>query len=184
MLLKKLVILGALLLSNLAFSHNLALNSKPVAVTNLQLGELSLSQNKINYQAWNSQDLVGKVRIVNHLAARNSAKKLSEPLVKAIKQANFPRERYQTTTIVNINDATLGMSSIAKGKVEEGKKENPHSQVIIDRDGVLKEKWQLKPETSMVMVLDKQGNIRFVKEGALSNAEVAQIITLVNDLLK
>ena len=67
-------------------------------------GELILDNDKFSYKPWNSAQLAGKVRIVQHIAGRTSAKE-KRKLVEAIKAAKFPHDRYQTTTIVNTDDA-------------------------------------------------------------------------------
>lgn len=68
-------------------------------------GELILDKDKFSYKNWNSAQLAGKVRVVQHIAGRSSAKEKNANLIEAIKAAGFPHDRYQTTTIVNTDDA-------------------------------------------------------------------------------
>lgn len=47
-------------------------------------------EGKFSYQEWKSQQLPGKVRTVQHIAGRSSAKELNAPLIEAIKKRIFP----------------------------------------------------------------------------------------------
>jgi len=44
--------------------------------------------------------------------------------------------------------------------------------------------WQLQPGGSAIVVLDKQGKVKFVKDGSLTQDEVTKVITLITSLLK
>ncbi|OBX09260.1 hypothetical protein QV08_02110 [Gallibacterium salpingitidis] len=167
-----------------AMAHNLTVGQAPIAVNNVQSGEIILNGDKVQYQAWNSNTLAGKVRVVQHMAGRISVKSMNDPLMDKIKAAHFPHDKYQTTTIVNVADATLGMSSMAKSKTEKGKKEFPYTSVIVDENGKVKNAWQLQPENSLILVLDKQGKVQFAKEGKLSDAENKQVVDLVSKLIQ
>ncbi|MFC0322895.1 YtfJ family protein [Gallibacterium melopsittaci] len=181
--LPKILLIG-LALPFSALAHNLVIGQAPVAVTNVQSGEVLLQNDKVQYQPWSSKSLPGKVRVLQHMAGRISVKSMNDPLMDKIKAANFPHNQYQTTTIVNVADATLGMSSMAKSKTEKGKKEFPYTSVIVDDNGQVKSAWQLQPENSLIVVLDKQGKVQFAKEGKLSEAENKQVIDLVKQLLQ
>lgn len=180
---KKFVCLGALLFAPIALAHNVQLNQvlNPVSIN--QGGEITLTGGKVQYKNWQSAELTGKVRIVQHIAGRSEAKEKNQGLIQAIKKANFDRSRYQTTTIINSDDAMVGTGLFVKSSAEKGKKENPHSQVILDEKGKAKNAWQLKSKESFIAVLDKQGKVQFVAEGKLNNAQIEQVIKLVSSLL-
>lgn len=83
-------------------------------------GELLLnSDDEIHYQKWNSTQLAGKVRIIQYIAGRKSAKKKNSLLIKAVEAANFPQDRFQPTTIVNTDDAIFGTGYFVVGKIEK-----------------------------------------------------------------
>ncbi|MEQ4924078.1 YtfJ family protein [Proteus hauseri] len=182
------ITLAALLLSTStwALAHNITENTPLPAVTVSDKGELlyDSATNKFSYQNWNSGLFSGKVRTVQHIAGRSKAKEMNAPLIEAIKQAKFPQESYQTTTIINTDDATFGTGPFVRGSVEDSKKEFPWSQFIVDADGLVLKGWGLEKENSAIIVLDKQGKVRFVKEGVLSGAEITTAINLINDLVK
>lgn len=183
-LLQTFLMLTATTLPFIANAHNLVIGKAPLTINDVQSGEVLLNGNNVQYQAWNSDRLNGKVRVVQHMAGRISVKSMNDPLMDKIKAAKFPHDKYQTTTIVNIADATLGMSSMAKSKTERGKKDFPYTMVVVDDNGKVKQHWQLQPENALILVLDKNGIVRFAKEGKLSEQENQQVIDLVSDLLK
>ena len=101
-----------------------------------------------------------------------------------IKAAHFNPTQYQTTTIINADDAIVGTGLFVKSSAENGKKENPHSQVVLDDKSSVKNEWGLKGKESAVIVLDKSGKVKFVKEGKLSSEEIQTVIGLVKNLVQ
>ncbi len=150
----------------LAFAHNLTVGS-PVP----------LQDNNINYQKWRSADLLGKVRVIQAIAGRSSSKEMNAPLAK------FPAESYQTTTIINQDDAIWGTSSFVKSSAQDSKKEFPWSSMVLDEFGLVAQAWQLQAESSAIIVQDKQGNVLFVKEGALNEADIQTVLGLIQQNL-
>src|SRR5471030_656531 len=184
MMLKSLLILSFALFPFFATAHNVVIDNRLPAVGVDDKGELNYVNNDFSYSRWNSAKLPGKVRVVQHMAGRTNAKALNTPLDDAIGAANLPRDRYQTTTIINTDDAIIGTGMFVSSSIESGKKEFPWSQIIVDSQGLVKKAWQLEPKSSAVMVLDKNGVIKFVKEGALTQEEVQKVIAMLHQLVK
>ncbi|WP_140181073.1 YtfJ family protein [Providencia stuartii] len=169
-----------LALSSTAFASQIQLNQPVPAVTVTDKGEMLLNQEgKFSYQEWKSQQLPGKVRTIQHIAGRSSAKELNAPLIEAIKKASFPHDSYQTTSIINADDAIFGTGVFVSNSVEDSKKEFPYSQFIVDSDGVVKQAWSLAPESSAIIILSKQGNVLYFKDGALTAPEINKVIELI-----
>lgn len=183
---KKLLIcaLSSLFLSTPVTAHNIQLNQTLPAVSVLDKGEMQVQKDEIHYQQWQSETLAGKVRVLHHFAGRSSVKEKNEPLMTALRQAQFNQNKYQTTSIINADDVVFGTGGFVKSRAESGKKENSHSQVIFDQKSAVKNAWQLKEKESLIVVLDKNAKVRFVYEGALSENQVQQVIQLVQDLIK
>ncbi|MDE1515062.1 MULTISPECIES: YtfJ family protein [Vibrio] len=167
----------------LALAHNLTLGAAVPAVTVEQHGEIQLQQQQFSYQAWNSQHMVGKVRVIQAIAGRSSAKQLNAPLMAAISAAKFPSERYQTTTIINQDDALWGTGALVKSSAQDSKQQFPWSSMVLDKSGAVAKAWQLPAESSTIIVLDEQGQVLWVKEGALSEAEIASVLGLIEQQL-
>ncbi|TDB61243.1 YtfJ family protein [Photorhabdus khanii] len=184
-MIKNFMLYAALLCSPaLAFAHNINLEQKVPAVSVSDKGELLLNNNKFSYQNWDSGKLIGKVRVIQHIAGRSAAKELNAPLIEEIKRADFSKEKYQTTTIINVSDAIFGTGPFVRSSIEDSKKEFPWSQFIADSNGVAKKTWQLEPKNSAIIVLDKNGVAKFAKEGKLNSNEIKQVIELVRKELQ
>ena len=146
-------------------------------------GEMVIEQGDIHYQRWNSQTLTGKVRLIIHVAGRLSAKEQSAALIEAVQQADLPRQNFQTTTIVNTDDALPGSGMFVVRSIASSKKSAPWQQFIIDNSGVTAHSWQLLPGGASVAVVDRRGIVRFAKDGALTAEEVASIISQLRALI-
>lgn len=177
------LLLCSALLSPFASAHTVETGKPLPLVFIANQGELVMQQQALVYQRWSSQSLTGKVRMVIHVAGRLSAKEQNAPLIAAIQQADFPRARFQTTTIVNTDDAIPGSAIFVRRSIEASKRDAPWQHFIIDSSGVAQSSWQLAPHGSAVVILDRQGVVRFAKEGALTPQEIKQTLTLVNQLI-
>lgn len=101
-------------------AHNFVTGKTVTPVYIQEGGELLLnSDDEIHYQKWNSTQPAGKVRIIQYIAGRKSAKKKNSLLIKAVEAANFPQDRFQPTTIVNTDDAIFGTGYFVVGKIEK-----------------------------------------------------------------
>ncbi|AUX94868.1 YtfJ family protein [Mixta gaviniae] len=180
-----LTLLCSLLLPVAGGAHDFVNGQRVAPVGVSDKGELNYQpqQDRFSYRAWNSAQLIGKVRVVQHIAGRSSAKEKNAALIEAIKQAKLPHDRYQTTTLINTDDAIPGTGMFVRSSIENNKKQYPWSQFIVDSDGVAKRAWQLEKGGSAVVVLDKEGRVRFAKDGALTQEEVQQVIALLHQLL-
>ncbi|EPI8974286.1 YtfJ family protein [Escherichia albertii] len=183
MTLCKILALTCLLLPMMASAHKFETGQRvpPIGITDR--GELVLDKAQFSYKTWNSAQLAGKVRVLQHIAGRTSAKEKNAALIEAIKSAKFPHDRYQTTTIVNTDDAIPGSGMFVRNSLESNKKRYPWSQFIVDSDGVARSAWQLNEGSSAIVVLDKDGRVRWAKDRALTQQEVQQVMDLLHKLL-
>ncbi|WP_076589435.1 YtfJ family protein [Vibrio ostreicida] len=163
----------------MAWAHNITVGEVLPPVNIVQYGEIVIKDNQTTYQDWASQNMLGKVRVIQAIAGRSSSKKLNAPLMKAITAAKFAQENYQTTSIINQDDAMWGTGSFVKSSAEDSKKEFPWSSMVLDEDGKVAKEWQLAEDSSAIIVQDKQGKVLFVKEGPLDDNEIQQVLTLI-----
>jgi len=76
MILRRLLIVSLLFCPLMASAYNFVVGQRVTPVTISNLGELVLSHNgEVSYKSWMSSQLEGKVRIVQYIAGRKSAKK-------------------------------------------------------------------------------------------------------------
>lgn len=179
----KLLTLVLLLLPFAASAHNFVYGQPVAPVAIADRGELILKEGAFSYQNWSSGELAGKVRVVQYIAGRTSAKKKNSMLITAVKAAQFPEDRFQPTTIVNTDDAIPGSGFFVRGKIEKNKRNYPWAQFVVDSDGIGRKTWQLPEESSTILVLDREGRVRWAKDGSLSQTEVSDVIGLVQKLI-
>lgn len=175
--------LVALLGTAYAQAHNIQLNAPLPAVSVADKGELIVKNQEISAKPWAASQLNGKVRIVQHIAGRSAVKEKNQPLMDAIKTQHFNGLHYQTTNIINADDAIFGSSAFVRSSAEKAKKANAHSQIVLDNQSAVKNAWQLKEKESLIVVLDKNGKVKFVQEGKLSPAQINEVLNLVKSLL-
>lgn len=184
MTLRKILALTCLLLPMMTSAHKFETGQRVPPIGIADRGELVLDKDQFSYNTWNSAQLVGKVRVLQHIAGRTSAKEKNATLIEAIKSAKLPHDRYQTTTIVNTDDAIPGSGMFVRSSLESNKKLYPWSQFIVDSNGIARSAWQLDEESSAIAVLDKDGRVQWAKDGALTQEEVQQVMDLLQKLLK
>lgn len=165
-------------------AHNFVTGKTVTPVYIQEGGELLLnSDDEIHYQKWNSTQLAGKVRIIQYIAGRKSAKKKNSLLIKVVEAANFPQDRFQPTTIVNTDDAIFGTGYFVVGKIEKNKRRYPWAQFVIDGNGQGRVAWRLPEQSSTILVLNKAGQIQWAKDGSLTPEEVDHVIALAQKLI-
>lgn len=165
-------------------AHNLVLGQPLPAVDVAKYGEVILEGKDTQFVPWSSTQLPGKVRVIQALAGRSSAKEMNAPLMAALTAAEFPRDAYQTTTIINQNDAVWGTGSFVKSSAQSSKTDFPWSSIVLDQAGIVAQSWQLQNRSSAIIVLDKQGIVQFVQEGALNDDAIQNVLSLIQQQLE
>lgn len=107
---------------SLAFAHNLSVGEIVPPAQVGAYGEIVLQGEGVAYQPWATQHMLGKVRVIQAIAGRSSSKEMNAPLMAAITAAKFPEDSYQTTTIINQDDAIWGTGSFVKSSAQDSKK--------------------------------------------------------------
>ncbi|RKF15867.1 YtfJ family protein [Alginatibacterium sediminis] len=142
-------------------------------------GFITVVNDEIQYQAWDSNSLNGKVYLIQAMAGRTSAKEINAPMIEAVKQAKLSSDQYQTVTIVNTSDAVFGTSGFVKSKLKNNAKDFPNAAFIQDDKGQVTKKWKLAKKSNAIILLDKQGNVLFAKDGALNAQEIEEVMSLI-----
>ncbi|WP_117235813.1 YtfJ family protein [Vibrio maerlii] len=177
---KSLLTLALTLASAPLLAHNLTVGNTVPKVDVPSHGEIVIDQGDTAYVFWSSEKMLGKVRVIQAIAGRSSSKEMNAPLMSAITAAKFPEEQYQTTTVINQDDALWGTGGFVKSSAESSKEEFPWSSMVLDEEGAVANTWGLQEESSAIIVLDKQGKVLFVKEGSLNDSEIKQVIEMIS----
>ena len=146
-----------------------------------ELGELKLDQQQLSYGVWDSNTLVGKLHVVQYLAARLSSKSLNKPFTDQLEASGLSLEHYHVTTIVNLDDALVGARGFVLAELESSKKRYYLSSIVADAHGIGLRAWQLTPQSSAIIIVGADGRIRFFRDGALSADDIAAALQLLRD---
>ena len=147
------------------------------------IGECLIKGDEAVFKPWQSSQLLGKVHLVEYMAARAGIDKVQQPLYTAIKAAQLPPENFGLAKLVNADDALLGTSGMVAPEVRKSKKQLPQEIFVVDAAGAGRAQWQLQEKGSAVAIVDAAGTVLFFKEGALTDAEIAQAIALIRQHL-
>ncbi|CAH0534492.1 putative protein YtfJ [Vibrio stylophorae] len=173
----------AMLFPLTAAAHNITMGSTLPAVTVNQAGELMLNGDSLEYAPWRSWQLKDRVFLIQAIAGRTNAKEMNAAMIDAIKAQNYDRMDYQTVTIINKDDAVWGTGRMVQSSAEDSKREYPWSAFVLDNEGKVAKTWDLPDESSTIILIDRYGEVLFVKEGQLSQSEVDRVISLIDENL-
>jgi predicted transcriptional regulator len=109
---------------------------------------------------------------------------MNDPFADKLKAANLDKSVYRGVGIANLKDTWLPNSvirSIVRRKIEKY-----DATILTDPNHLLPDAWQLGScdGSSVVLILDKTGKLRYIKNGAMTPAEMDSTFNLVLQLMK
>jgi len=112
-------------------------------------------------------------------------------MIEAIKAAHFNQAKYQTTTIINADDAVVGTGMFVKSSAEEGKKESEEISFFSAYDDEVcyltlevKQAWYINVQ-ELLVEHSKNYHVDFNIYASESGMEFEQYITVVEgELIK
>ncbi len=183
------------LVSVFSFGHNIvvgkALPSLVIESKGQMIFEFNIDRQKmvfdaesdIRYRKWSTGDLTGKIRCIYHLAARTGTADINQPFIDALIKANLPEylpdSPFKTTTILNTDDALWGTAGFAGSQLEDSQRKVPHAYYVNDTEGLARKAWGLEEGSSAVIILDRKGKVLFVKDGNMTDLEIAKTVELI-----
>jgi len=145
-------------------------------------GEMLLENDEYSYRPWSSVDIPDRVHVLQYFAGTTSASKTFEPFTDLL-QVEIPQRGIHVTTVVNLDAALWGTSGFVINEVKASKQEFPDSTMVLDKEGVGEETWELGKKGAVLAVMDKQGKVVYLSNQALSEQEVAATLALVKELI-
>lgn len=173
------LLVAAMGLVSSALAHNVKQGEMLPTVSIEKVGALVIDGKKVNGKPYSTASLPGRVRLIQAIAGRSSAKEINAPMIEAIKAAKLPKDRYQTVTIINVDDSAFGTGGFVRSKSKSSKKEFPHAEIVLDNKGLFHQALALTPKSSAIMLLDASGKVLFVKDGKLSDADVEAVMGMI-----
>ena len=109
---------------------------------------------------------------------------MNDPFADKLKAANLDKTVYRGVGIADLKDTWLPNSVIRA--IVRKKIEKYDATILTDPDHLLTSAWQLGScdGSSMVIIVDKTGHLRFFKNGPMSPAEMESTFNLVLQLMK
>lgn len=156
---------------------------KPLPLTIAERGKLVLHDDDIVYRPWQSDSVDGKVTFLMYLAGRKSADDINHHVTDVLDAAKFPPARLRSVTLVNAGDAAWMTGGFVASELEKEKRKHPQATLVLDKDGNGRKAWDLKHDSSAIMVLDKTGKVLFFKDGRLSDEETDHVMSLIRERL-
>ena len=145
-------------------------------------GELMFAEEEFSFQPWQVPGNLGKVHVLQYMAATMKARSQSKPFTDALEQ-QIPFGSYHVTTVINLDDALFGTGGFVIGEVKSSKKQYPMSTIVVDEDGTGLEAWQLNRKSSAIVVVDASGTVLYLKQGAMTEQEIESTLQLIRTQL-
>ena len=165
----------ALLLSTLSLAFGLEVGSIPNTI--VLEGETGA---KINGESFSSDSLTGKVHVLFYVDP--DEKDMNEHVSTALKAEAFDRNKYASVAIINMAATWLPNFAIASS-LEAKQEKYPNTIYVKDLQSVLVKEWDLKDDSSNVVLFGVDGKILFIKKGKLSDEETVELISIIKDHL-
>ena len=121
---------------------------------------------------------LGKPHVLQYMAGTMKARNQTRPFTDSL-EANIPYEKIHVTTLINLDQALWGTTGFVVGKAKSNKQQYPHATIVLDEDGLGQQAWQLPPKGAAVVILDAGGSVLYFKEGAMSEEDIQQTLTLI-----
>jgi YtfJ family uncharacterized protein len=171
------------MLSTVGYAAEIRVGERLPPLRIADLGECMIRGEEAVFEPWDSSALLGRIRVVEYVAARASTSRLHEPLYDEIAKAGFPPGELVVTKLVNSDDALWGTSGLVASKVGDNKKEFPENILVVDAKGIGRRRWGLKEASGAIALLDRSGEVLFFKEGGLTEDEIRTVVALVKEHL-
>ena len=125
---------------------------------------------------WSSKELKGKINVIFYVDP--DERDLNNDASEALKKEKFPRDKFQSHGIINM-DATWLPNFIISSSLEEKQKRYPDTIYVRDYDKVLVKEWGISDDNSDVLAFDNEGKLIFRKDGKLNAEDIQKLIQII-----
>lgn len=131
---------------------------------------------RLDGSPWSSNELKGKINVIFYVDP--DEKDLNNDASEALQKEKFPRDKFQSYGIINM-DATWLPNFLISSALEEKQKKYPTTIYVRDYDKVLVKAWGIADDTSDVLAFDKEGRLTFKKYGKLADSDIQKLIEVI-----
>ena len=132
---------------------------------------------RLDGSPWSSKEFQGKINVIFYVDP--DEKDLNNDASDALKKENFPRDKFQSYGIINM-DATWLPNFLISSALEEKQKKYPTTIYVRDYDKVLVKEWGISDDNSDVLAFDKDGKLIFKKYGKLAESDIQKLIEVIH----
>jgi predicted transcriptional regulator len=159
------------------------LGAAPVAAANPGVGEkpapVTISGEeggRVDGQAWSSDMIKDKAFAFFYVDP--DAKDINGDMEQALKAEAFPKERYGSIAVINMDATWLPNAAIASS-LKSKQEEFPEVTYVKDLKKKLVTAWKMKDDDYDVLVFAPDGKVVFSRSGQLSKADIAEMIAAI-----
>lgn len=146
-------------------------------------GEIHLSGEEVSYKPWSSAQIERKPHVVQYIAGTMKASKINEPFQDALNDSALDRNHFEVVSVVDLKQSMWGTRGIVNKELVKNKKKYMDSSIVADERGQGLEAWGLKKKGHAVIILDSNGEIKYIKDGKLSDDEIGSVLALLESLI-
>jgi Predicted transcriptional regulator len=127
---------------------------------------------------WSSSELKDRVHVMFYVAPSES--ELNQEAADELKKESFVGDLFGSVAVIDMSASWIPNWIIAS-KLESKQKEFPRTTYVKDLQGTLVKKWNLKDNSSDIVVFDPEGRVVYSHDGKLSKEEVKKMIQVVKE---
>ena len=131
---------------------------------------------RLDGSPWSSKELKGKINVIFYVDP--DERDLNNEASEALKKEEFPKDKFQSYGIINM-DATWLPNFIISSSLEEKQKRYPTTIYVRDYDKVLVKEWGISDDNSDILAFDKEGRLIFRKDGKLNAEDIQKLIQAI-----
>jgi len=158
-----------------------------VAIWALNIGEVpkevTLSGNNgglVNGKAWSSSSIKGKIYLLSYVDP--DKKEENKLFMEALHKKNYNINKFGSIAIINLKATWLPNFAIEK-MLKLKQKEYPNKIYIKDKTKYLVKEWDLKDDSSNVILFDKSGKVIYMHQGFMDKSEIDKVFKMIDGLL-
>lgn len=133
---------------------------------------------RVDGTPWSSAEMKGKVYYLVYVDPDET--EMNAHVEKAMKEIDLPRDKFQSVAVINMDATWLPNMAIAS-KLEDKQEEYPDTIYVKDMDGALVKQWNLADDAYDVVVVGVDGKVLFSVDGKLSDSQVQELLTLLQE---